>query len=878
MRCWWPSLMVWLTLSSSHAQEVRVSVETPDHKGLPRATILLRTPDSTRIIAYGSTNAEGRFSIPIDKILSRRFLIEVRHIGFATRIKMIDTTEDGWKQVPVFILHPSVAELKEVVIKREVPVTIRIDTVVYHANSFMTPEVKNVEDLLSNMQGFAIDASGRITFNGKKVEKVMIDGEDLTGRGYQLITKNLNAQFVEKVEVVNNFSDNRLLRNVEKSDQVGINLRIKNKFLNKISGNVELGASLKKRYNAEANGFLLLEKIKLFSFLSANNVANNAAGNVGVYYEEEGAGGIEDGSDMGVGIIDIGRVARPPLNDKYTVDNGDLGGAFLSSWKQGRFAKVRAMAGLTNHTKNARSSSDIATFIDPQDSWFVRSDMTEYDQSRGLEMKIAVHADDQKKAVDDYYLEALFKKSRDQFTNIATGDITDSLTEQIGNVFSGLKIGWNATRAVRNGRVFCFVTGLDMKQMDQNFVNRSGRYASLFGLDSSYDNNHQNLDQGWIRFKMEGNWGARKKRFDYQYGVTLKSEKVEYEGTTQIFNKTSDSSVSVESWMNTIQAGIFLKGSIAVSKNGRIVVDVRPGVQRYDFNRGEDVLFAYNSSMGYVHSLSALKVFRVGITGTREVPGATMSYPGSLISGNGSVLGTMTYEGPASRYQFQTSYNSNDIYKQMNWSLNLSVALGPEQYNYFVEARPEYTVEYLRRSGGNHTAFFIFHLEKYLRLVSGKMGTKLLASQIQSMISANGVQSAATSQSYQSEVWWISGFRAPVNFEARWRTIYSFGSWSGVNGNSLWQMGWSQKMKWKIKKSLYTSVIWNANRLGPGKYFNGLDLFVTHSFSRCNISLKGHNLLNMGSTKESTVQPYSTTGAQFRLNARYLLFSVSWRW
>jgi hypothetical protein len=878
MKCWGSTLVLLLILFSLRAQPLTGMVETANGKGLPRATVLLRSLDSTRIIAYGLTNPLGRFAIPVDKIFTNRFLIEVRHIGYGGSIMLIDTAIDGWKQVPVIIMQPTATELREVVIHREMPVTIRADTVVYNAISFMTPEVKNVEDLLQNMQGFAVDPSGKLTHNGKRVEKVLVDGEDLAGKGYQLITKNLNAQFVDKVEVINDFTDNRLLRSVEKSDQVGVNLKIKSKFMDKLSANTELGASINKRYNAETNLILLSKKMKLFSFLSVNNVANDVAANVGAYYDEEGWVLPSGNEGMGLGVIDIGRIMRPPLTEKYTVDNSDLGGGTLFAWKQGRFAKARAMVGFIDHANMYVSSSDISTFIDPQNSWSVQNEMKEKDHSRDLYVKMAIHADDQKKAVDNYYVEGLFKRVRDKFENIATGAIEDSLREQIENGLLNLSVGWNASRALRNGQVFSLSAHMDMQRMGQDFKNRSGRYSGLFGLDSSFDSNQQELDQRLLRVNVEGSWGARRKKVDYRYGMFTRTEIADYEGSTMIYSKTSDTSSLQASDMSAFFVGTFLKGSAAISKYGRVVVNMRPGIQRYALGGSTGVFFGFDGSLGYIHRFSALKTFRAGISGNRAAPTASMSYPGPLISGNGHVLGGLAYEGPGSKYQFQASYNVNSIYKQVNWSVNLSASLGPYQYNHFIVARPEYTLEYLRRSKGSYSTFFIFQLEKYLQSISGKMGIKLLGSEIRNMISVNGDESSSSNKSFQSEVWWISGFRFPVNLETRVRAIYSQGSLSGSPDNRLWQFGWSQKMKWKINKSLYLSTIWNASQLSPGTYFNGVDLFLTHKFKKMSFSMRGHNLLNAGSTREINVQAYSINNNVFRLNPRYLLLSASWQW
>ena len=140
----------------------------------------------------------------------------VRHISYLDVQKdfslPLNKDQSGLFEITMM---PKTVGLKEVIIKREPPMVIKSDTVQFNAGSFRNAETRKLEDLLKNISGFTVDANGRISFNRKPVEKVLVEGDDIADQGYRLITKNLSAGLVDKVQVIDNYNDNRLLRSCQ---------------------------------------------------------------------------------------------------------------------------------------------------------------------------------------------------------------------------------------------------------------------------------------------------------------------------------------------------------------------------------------------------------------------------------------------------------------------------------------------------------------------------------------------------------------------------------------------------------------------------------------------------------------------------------------
>ncbi|MCB0573979.1 MAG: TonB-dependent receptor [Saprospiraceae bacterium] len=199
-----------------------------------------------------------------------------RSLGFKTTTKKIKWPPD--KIVHNFQLASSV--LQEVLIRGNTPPIIqRNDTTEFHIAAFSDSTELTVEDIIKKLPGMRVDESGRISFNGKEVEKVFIEGDDLTGYSYQLTTQNLRANIISKIQVVNGYQENPLLKHLERSERLVLNLKIKDEkklaCSGSITGGLGYGAKELKRAS-HINLFSLTRRDKTYILGDINNTGTPA--------------------------------------------------------------------------------------------------------------------------------------------------------------------------------------------------------------------------------------------------------------------------------------------------------------------------------------------------------------------------------------------------------------------------------------------------------------------------------------------------------------------------------------------------------------------------------------------------------------------------
>ncbi len=150
--------------------------------------------------------------------------------------------------------------LKEVIVKNTVSaIRVKGDTTEYKADSFYVTPNADVQELLKKMPGIQVNAKGEITAQGEKVNKVLVDGEEFFSDDPAVVTKNLRADVVDKVQVFDKKSDQAVFTGIDDGQKSKtINLQLKEDKKNGYFGKAEVGSN----FNQFGNGKLMTNAFK----------------------------------------------------------------------------------------------------------------------------------------------------------------------------------------------------------------------------------------------------------------------------------------------------------------------------------------------------------------------------------------------------------------------------------------------------------------------------------------------------------------------------------------------------------------------------------------------------------------------------------------
>ena len=192
--------------------------------------------------------------------------------------------------------------LQEVIIKGTASqMKIKGDTTEFNAKAFVIQPNATVEDLLKQLPGITVDKDGKITAEGQTVTKVLLDGEEFFGDDPTLVTRNIRADLLEKIQLYHKKSDQAAFTGVDdgKTEKT-INVKLRADKNTGVFGKFQAGDGPEGIYQGEAllNIFKNKEKFSVFG-----TIGNN--GKVGIGWEDEqkyGTGDQLDFTDNGINI------------------------------------------------------------------------------------------------------------------------------------------------------------------------------------------------------------------------------------------------------------------------------------------------------------------------------------------------------------------------------------------------------------------------------------------------------------------------------------------------------------------------------------------------------------------------------------------------
>ncbi|TAE74358.1 MAG: TonB-dependent receptor [Bacteroidetes bacterium] len=344
-------LVVFLLLSlASFAQKITLKGNLKDSTQaiIPIATIMLLNPIDSTLVQFTPTDDTGAFNL--QNIAPANYILKITSVGYDNYVQNLQINYS--LNLGTIILKEQM--LKEIVIKGEKnPITIKQDTIEFNAGSFKTRPNASVEELLKKLPGVEVDREGNIKAQGQDVQKVLVNGKEFFGNDPKTATKNLPADAIEVVQILDKKSDQAAFTGIDDGQKMKtINLQTKNKDKKMSFGKFMAGAGTENRFEGKGN-FNIFDKNNQFSVIGMGNNINQSGFTFNDYMDFMGQG--QGGMGMGGGGRGGARVA--------TMDAGGMGNGlpmnFNSNRNGGNFGILQNIAGGLNWNKQISNKLEL---------------------------------------------------------------------------------------------------------------------------------------------------------------------------------------------------------------------------------------------------------------------------------------------------------------------------------------------------------------------------------------------------------------------------------------------------------------------------------------------------------------------------------------
>jgi hypothetical protein len=244
---------------------------------IPKATIQIGAEEDS-ITIFSNDNGQFRFSIT----KRGKFDLTVTMKGYVTYKKKFKANgEEATLQLNPIVLKINYLELEPVTVVRVKPFTIINDTINFHAAAFKIREGDEIESLIKRFPGVQVDMDGDIVVQGKKVARVMVDGKAFFGGNVQTAIRNLPADIVDKIQVIDDYGDKARLTGIKADESVKVlNIVLKQDKQNGKFGHLQAGVGNYGKYIGDgfANAFSGERQLSLHSAVENNNPTGNTFG------------------------------------------------------------------------------------------------------------------------------------------------------------------------------------------------------------------------------------------------------------------------------------------------------------------------------------------------------------------------------------------------------------------------------------------------------------------------------------------------------------------------------------------------------------------------------------------------------------------------
>jgi hypothetical protein len=252
---------------------VKDSIDKP----IPFASVIIKTQNPEKIIAFTNTDAKGYYHLEVSLVESLSYLLFIQSLGFQKYTYVLNALSNPIFQHNITLKYKSMLLNEVIVNSKSNGVTEKKDTTEYLVKKFVETRRESVEDILKKMPFIEVSENGDIRFKGKKVEKILIDGDDLFDSNYAIGTRSLKGNILDKIQAIEHYSENKVLKGIENSDKIAINLVVKEENKKGLTGSVEVTSDFQKRHLGTLNGISYIKKFKGFFVGNMNNIGNDPA-------------------------------------------------------------------------------------------------------------------------------------------------------------------------------------------------------------------------------------------------------------------------------------------------------------------------------------------------------------------------------------------------------------------------------------------------------------------------------------------------------------------------------------------------------------------------------------------------------------------------
>lgn len=247
----------------SQTYELEGMIQDEQGEVLLSAVILVSDLDK-KYLGYTISDMDGKYALKM-RTDKPDWVVEVSYLGFN---KIIDTIRATSQKVQKnYKMIQDHNQLDAVVIKTN---AIR-DTMRIATENYVLNERSTLRDILDQTDGFVVSDDGSISFQGKQINKVLINEKEVFVGQNKVALDNLEHEVMEDVQLINNYRD-KFRIDFDNFTEMVLNVNTKEEFKGVAKWNADVAGGVESKFKAKLNGFYFSDSFNAFLVSNTNNI------------------------------------------------------------------------------------------------------------------------------------------------------------------------------------------------------------------------------------------------------------------------------------------------------------------------------------------------------------------------------------------------------------------------------------------------------------------------------------------------------------------------------------------------------------------------------------------------------------------------------
>ena len=260
-------------MESISGQQFFGMVISSDGDAMTGATVVL-LDSLDHFVDHDITDGEGKWTIECETYCNCKKL-KFNYLGYK-EVKLelnSETTSPGME----IVMEPMSQMIREIIIKdKAIAFTRNGDTTSFNLHCYRTRTDKCIGDILNKLPGLEVVKDGRIEYNGRKLDKLLVEGKEILNDQHKLTAEGFGAEDVGKIQIIEQYQSFNQQFSKEWSDKVAMNIVLTDECKGRIKGDVEVSGGPESKYEVASSVYSIDEKIGITNFIRSNNVGEPA--------------------------------------------------------------------------------------------------------------------------------------------------------------------------------------------------------------------------------------------------------------------------------------------------------------------------------------------------------------------------------------------------------------------------------------------------------------------------------------------------------------------------------------------------------------------------------------------------------------------------